>query len=42
MDKKNGQADTHKFCRQKIIDIIETYDLTYIWSDKHPGLIQYT
>ena len=42
MDKKNGRVDTHKFCRQKIIDIIETYDLTDIWRDKHPGLMQYT
>ena len=42
MDKKNGRVDTHKFCRQKIGDIIETYDLTDIWRDKHPGLMQYT
>ena len=42
MAKKNGRVDTHKFCRQKIIDIIETYGLTDICRDKHPGLMQYT
>ena len=34
MDKKNG--DTHKSCRQKINQIIEDFDLTDIWRDKHP------
>ena len=40
--KKNGRVDTHKFFRQKIIDIIETYDVTNIWRDKNPSLMQYT
>ena len=30
LDKKNGKLDTHKRCRQKITDILETYDLTDI------------
>ena len=34
--------DTHKLCRQKLIDILETYDFTGIWRDKHPFLKQYT
>ena len=42
IDKENGQTDTHKLCRQKIIDIIEINDLTDIWRDKHPDLRQYT
>ena len=42
LDKKNGQIDTHKLSRQKIIDIIETHDLADIRRDKHPGLKQYT
>ena len=41
IDKKNGQTDTHKLCRQKIIDIIEINDLTDIWIDKHPDLRQF-
>ena len=42
LDKKNERIDTHKLCRQKMNDIIETDDLTDIWRDKHPGLKQYT
>ena len=42
LDKKNGRIDTHKLCRQKLTDILETYDLTYICRDKHPFLKQYT
>ena len=38
LNKKNGRIDTHKLCRQKIIDIIETHDLTDICRDEHPGL----
>ena len=42
LDKKNGKLDTHKSCRQKITDILETYDLTDIWRDKHPTLKHFT
>ena len=38
----NGRIDTHKLCRQKLIDILETYDFTDIWRNKHPFLKQYT
>ena len=42
LDKKNGKLDTHKRCRQKITNILETYDLTDIWRDKHPTLKHFT
>ena len=42
LDKKNRRTDIHKLCRQKLIDILETYDFTDIWRDKHPFLKQYT
>ena len=40
--QENGKLDTHKRCRQKITDILETYDLTDIWRDKHPTLKHFT
>lgn len=42
MDKKNGRQDTNKLCRQKLISIIEQFDLIDIWREKHPDLRQYT
>ena len=42
LHKRNGRTDTHKLCRQKLIDILETYDITDIWREKHPFLKQYT
>ena len=40
--EKNGKLDTHKRCRQKITDLLETYDSTDIWRDKHPTLKHFT
>ena len=42
IDKKNGKVETHKACRQKIKQIMESFDLRDIWRDKNPMLRQFT
>ena len=34
IDKKNGKVETHKACRQKIKQIMESFDLRDIWRVK--------
>ena len=42
IDKRNGRAYSHKLCRKKINDMIESFNLIDIWRDMHPNTRQYT
>ena len=41
-DKKNGRTDTHKKKREKITEIIDTYELIDIWRSQHQDILKYT
>ena len=42
LDKRNGRANSHKLCRKKINDMIDSFNLIDIWRDMHPNARQYT
>ena len=42
IDKKNGSNKTHSKCRNILLNIISTCELTDIWRTKHPEKLQYT
>ena len=42
LDKKNGRAHSHKLCRRKINDMIDSFNLIDIWRDMHPMEKEYT
>ena len=42
IDKRNGRAYSHKLCRKKINDMIESFNLIDIWRVMHPNTRQYT
>ena len=38
LDKRNGRTDTHRKCRSKIRNLMDTYNLIDIWRETHSNI----